>query len=550
MDHQGKYNEVIPLDEQDLSISDMKSADYFSIDLNFQDDMSDCSSVSLPSIIGGKRIFLRRQMAEDGDDENDNSYEEECLQLKPECIEPSSHFQPVYSSDDEDMSFVTFEEESYYTYTSVDNNTSEHTSVYCSEHIHNRSPSASHRRRIRMGVSDHSASRRRNLRLSGHSASRRSRRTRKELSSDHDRSNSMCRSHIMVEEGSVLRRGLLQAQVAKIARELSGETSEDNDEDNDEFSYKSLDFGERPFGPSAEALLKQRQAGSQRNLLGTSGHTTDAIVHSSASVSSDDQSMDQSMDQSGDFSFYEEETLEGSTDGHTNDSEDFEIKSPSAKSTSVKMTNLAEAISGFTAHTLVDSHSESSRCTQSQTESTEEDKNNDMCPPAEPHDLADMTPKVDLTRKAWARRRRSEVTSKLQQLKEQMNSVYGAPLGTISSIPTAPMSSIDSMPYLGESFDLGAAQEGSIEISKDSMQSSSSFFNASMRSTGSLLEKRQLANSKREQLRLAFHAFSSPSGRTQRRSRSRSLSPSGSNHSNSKSSSSRLPVNRMQTPVL
>mmetsp|Transcript_314 Transcript_314/g.443 ORF Transcript_314/g.443 Transcript_314/m.443 type:complete len:488 (-) Transcript_314:404-1867(-) len=483
MDHHQveEYTGAIPLDEQDLSISDMKSIDYFSIDLNNYDDMSDCSSVSLPSIIDGKRIFLRRQLSsEDGD-------EEDFVALKPEVIEPSSHFQPVYTSDDE-LSFVTFEEESFYTYTTI--NRSEHTSVHCSAHIHIQSPSASHRRGRRR-TSDPSASQRKSLSLSNHS-SRSSRPLRRggRRGLSHDDSISLRRSQC-----ASLRKALLQEQVDKIARELAEYGLDDEDEleeeleEHDDFSYKSLDFNKRAFGPSAEALLEQRQAGSKRDLLGVSGHTTDAIVHNNkyTDTSSDDHSrdmsMDMSLDESGDFSFYEEETLEGSVGSQP--SEAFEIRSPSPQPMS-KPPALSAAISGYTSKTMSDAHSDSSY-TQSLTESVEEDDYNDLPLPvapaayAAPQDLADMTPKVDHRKKAWARRQQCD--SKLQQLKKQMNSVYGAPLGHLpcSASDTDPLTSMDSMPrlsgYLGVSGDSGNLIEASLH------GSSTMLFNASRRSS-------------------------------------------------------------------
>ncbi|CAJ1934609.1 unnamed protein product [Cylindrotheca closterium] len=542
MDHQVayEYSGAIPLDEQDLSISDMKSVDYFSIDLNNHDDMSTCSSLSLPSIIDGKRIFMRRKMADDGDDENDRlSYDDEWIALKPEYIAPSTHFQPIYSSDDEDeLSFVTFEEESYYSNT-------EHSKVNCSDHVHTMNEaSAPHRRRI----SDHSASLHRKRLQAGsnsnHSASRRSRRSLKNFS---DHSVSKRRSH---------RVSLLQEQMNILACK-SADTPQD--EENDAFSFKSLDFGTRPsFGPSAEALLKQRQAGSMRNLSGASDHAIaqnyrDDDDDVEDDVTSEDESL--SMNASDDFSFYEEETLEGSVDSHVHQPESNEIKSCSTNNVH-KPPILSPGISGYTAKTTFDSDSESS-CTHSVSESVEEDlssPNHNVGAPKATPDMVAMTPKVDLTRKAWAKRQRNDVTSKLQQLKKQMNSVYGAPLGSMSSIPTAPMTSSGTIPLFDDScnFDEEVTQQQRHQQCPSSMfdssaRSSNSFFNASMRSTGSLLEKRQATENKRRQLRLAFSALSSP---TKRQPRPRSLSPS-SHHSKSNSNSCRMHLrNSLQAPVL
>mmetsp|Transcript_314 Transcript_314/g.446 ORF Transcript_314/g.446 Transcript_314/m.446 type:complete len:101 (-) Transcript_314:160-462(-) len=80
----------------------------------------------------------------------------------------------------------------------------------------------------------------------------------------------------------------------------------------------------------------------------------------------------------------------------------------------------------------------------------------------------------------------------------------------------------------------------------DSIKSTGSLL---QRSTGSLLQKRQHTESKREQLRQAFHAFSSPA--TIRRTRSaRSLSPSRSSSHSRSNTQSALPIHMMQTPVL
>lgn len=531
-DPESSHNGVPPLDEQDLNLSnsDIQSMDYFSIDLdNDGGDMSTCSSVSLPSILDGKRIYYNRhQLAEIGDEEYDIIYEEIEL-IEPQRIEPSSRFQPVYSSSDDELSFVTFEEElSFYTYTGASINASDH-GLRSSNNSSSRSRSRSRSRSKRsmrkvISASDHSP------------VSLRKRRAGQRKNNPN----------------SAFRMGMLQDQVNKISQTNQAQTDDDHQvereehyqlelEENDDFSYK-------PFGPCAEALLQQRQAGSKRELPGFSQHTTDAIIyannHGGYHTTSDDCDETSSDDAS---SFYEEESVLISLESGPKSVSRFYSELPCSS---------AEKKSVATSETVYSSQCRSSEdgdsidrdsSTKSLSESVEDDFAMEAIPTCPQKSLmVEMTPKTDLTRKAWATRQRSEVCTKLKHLEEQMNSVYGSQIGSLTTITTAPMSSMGSMPSFRGSYcsiDDTNVGRNSKNLPRDS---ASSFLNSS---SSSLLEKRQQAESKRQQLRLAFDAaLCSPLTRS-RRSKS---SPPTSNHSrsNNKDSASRRQRKSMQMPFL
>jgi len=531
-DPESSHNGVPPLDEQDLNLSnsDIQSMDYFSIDLdNDGDDMSTCSSVSLPSILDGKRVYHNRhQLAENGDEEYDIIYEDEIEPIDPQRIEPNSRIEPVYSSSDDELSFVTFEEElSFFTYTDASANATNHC-LRLSNNSRSRSRSKRCMRKV-ISASDHSP------------VSLRKRRAGQ-------RNNN---------PNSAFRMGMLQDQVNKISQMNQAQTDDDHQvereehyqlelEENDDFSYK-------PFGPYAEALLQQRQAGSKRELPGFSQHTTDAIIYANnhgchhetsddcdETSSSDDYDETSSSDVS---SFYEEESVLISLESGPKSVSRFYSELPCS---SAEKKTVATSETAYSSQCRSSEDSDSivrDSSTKSLSESVEDDFAMEAIPTCPQKSLmVEMTPKTDLTRKAWATRQRSEVCTKLKHLEEQMNSVYGSQIGSLTTITTAPMSSMGSMPSFRGSYcsiDDTNVGRNSKNLPRDS---ASSFLNSS---SSSLLEKRQQAESKRQQLRLAFDAaLCSPLTRS-RRSKS---SPPTSNHSrsNNKDSASRRQRKSMQ----
>jgi len=170
------------------------------------------------------------------------------------------------------------------------------------------------------------------------------------------------------------------------------------------------------------------------------------------------------------MSFYEELTLE-SIDWEY-DGDDNKIKQVSMSTSKIAKSECASV--------------DSSCCTPSITESVgEEEEILKVPPPPFPNNefTNTITPKVDLTRKAWARLQRSQVCSKLKQLDQHMHSVFGSSIGRLSTVPS-------------EEFQFDT-----------SMRSTENVLPASMRSPDVLMEKRLKAQQKRQNLKQAFLAL-------------------------------------------